>query len=82
MIEIDKRKLTNRLKRVEGQVRGIGSMIDRNDYYKDILVQIAAVRSAMNSIESLLIKDHFFTYSKNLTEQERNEILSLLNTRK
>lgn len=56
-----KRKLVNRLKRIEGQVRGIQSMILDDVYCDDILTQIAATRSALASVSKQLFEAHLNT---------------------
>lgn len=48
----------NRLNRIGGQIRGIGSMIEEQRYCIDILTQIRAVKSALSSLESRIIEDH------------------------
>lgn len=48
----------NRLKRLEGQVRGIAKMIEDNRYCVDVLTQIAAARAALKGVEKLVIDDH------------------------
>ena len=48
----------NRLKRIEGQVRGIAQMIEDDRYCIDILHQLAAVKSALTRVESAVLKDH------------------------
>ena len=48
----------NRLKRVEGQVRGIEGMLEKNMYCPDILVQVSAVQSALNSFNKVLLANH------------------------
>ena len=45
----DKKNLTNRLNRIEGQVRGIKKMLENDAYCTDILTQVSAVQSALNS---------------------------------
>lgn len=50
--------LLNRLKRVEGQVRGITRMVEEERYCIDILTQIQAVRSALTKVEAELLKGH------------------------
>ena len=50
--------LTSRLNRIEGQVRGIKGMIERDTYCDDVLTQIAAVQSALNSVGKLLLEGH------------------------
>lgn len=53
-----KKKLLNRLKRIEGQVRGIINMVEQDAYCNDILVQSAAVNAAMNSFNKELLAAH------------------------
>ena len=53
-----KNQLINRLKRIEGQVRGIQRMIQEDRYCVDILVQIAAIKSAVEQVALVLIEDH------------------------
>lgn len=53
-----KTDLSSRLNRIEGQVRGIKSMIDRDAYCDDVLSQITAVQSAMEAVSRLLLKNH------------------------
>lgn len=48
----------NRLKRIEGQVRGIAQMIDDDRYCMDILHQVQAVKAALLKVESQILKDH------------------------
>ena len=47
-----------RLKRLEGQVRGIARMVEEDRYCVDVLTQIAAVRAALKGVEKLIIDDH------------------------
>ena len=54
----DKAKLRNRLNRIEGQVRGVGRMIDEDRYCIEILTQIRAARSALAGVERELLKAH------------------------
>lgn len=54
----DKDRLKKRLHRVEGQVRGIERMVDDDRYCIDILTQIAAVRTALESIGFEILSDH------------------------
>ena len=55
------RDLTVRLNRVEGQVKGIKSMIERGEYCDDILTQISSVKSAMNAVAKILVENHMRT---------------------
>ena len=54
----EKRKLQNRLKRFEGQVRGLQAMIERDAYCYDILTQSAAVNAAMNAFNKEILARH------------------------
>lgn len=57
----EKKKLINRLKRMEGQIRGIRSMVERDDYCTDILVQSAAVSAAVSAFNRELLLSHMRT---------------------
>jgi DNA-binding FrmR family transcriptional regulator len=50
--------LARRLKRIEGQVRGIQKMIDENRYCPDVLVQIASVQEALRGVGRVLLQNH------------------------
>ena len=54
----DKSKLLNRLRRVEGQVRGITRLVEDDRYCIDILTQVQAVRAALAKVETEILKDH------------------------
>lgn len=58
VVQPHKTQLSNRLKRIEGQVRGIERMIEEDRYCVDILLQVAAVKSAMNQVALALMEDH------------------------
>jgi DNA-binding FrmR family transcriptional regulator len=47
-----------RLARLEGQVRGVGRMVEEERYCVDVLAQTAAARAALRAVERLLIEDH------------------------
>ncbi|TDQ36266.1 metal-sensitive transcriptional regulator [Aureibacillus halotolerans] len=57
-VQPNKQALLNRLKRVEGQVRGLHRMIDEDKYCVDILHQISAVESALKNVSLVLMEDH------------------------
>lgn len=54
----DRQSLHNRLRRIEGQVRGIDRMIDEDAYCIDIITQVSAVKSALDRVAMLLLEDH------------------------
>ena len=55
------RDLVNRLSRIEGQVRGIRNMVEDDAYCVDILTQVSAVQSALNSFNKVLLSSHIRT---------------------
>jgi DNA-binding FrmR family transcriptional regulator len=54
----DKASLVRRLSRMEGQVRGIARMIEREEYCVDILQQTSALRAAVDALSILVLEDH------------------------
>ena len=54
----EEKDLINRLNRIEGQIRGIKAMVQDERYCTDILVQVSAVQSALNSFSSKLLSNH------------------------
>jgi Uncharacterized protein conserved in bacteria len=59
--ESERRDLMNRLKRIEGQVRGLQRMLEEDAYCPDILTQASAVNSAINSFCRVLLTNHLRT---------------------
>jgi DNA-binding FrmR family transcriptional regulator len=54
----DKDKYLNRLRRIEGQVRGLEKMVEEDKYCIDLLTQVAAATSALQSVALGLLEDH------------------------
>lgn len=54
----EKKKLQNRINRMVGQLNGIANMIEEDRYCGDILIQIAAVTSALNSFGDKILEEH------------------------
>lgn len=59
--EIELKSLMNRLSRIEGQIRGIKGMLERDVYCTDILVQVAAANAALNGFSRELLGNHIRT---------------------
>ena len=59
--EEQKKKLLNRLRRIEGQVRGLQVMVEADAYCNDILTQSAAVNAAINAFNRELLTEHLRT---------------------
>lgn len=71
----DLKNLKNRLSRMQGQLNGIGRMLDENRYCGDILVQIAAVESALTSFGHLVLKEHMETCVQEKIKQGDEEVI-------
>lgn len=76
-----KKKLINRLSRLEGQIRGIKGMIENDAYCTDILVQSAAAGAAINAFNRELLDSHIRGCVANDIRQGHDEVIDdLLNT--
>ena len=53
-----KRKSLNRLKRIEGQVRGVARMIEEERYCADVLMQVSAIQESLRSLAQVLLRNH------------------------
>ena len=56
-----KSNLTSRLNRIEGQIRGIKGLIERDIYCDDVITQISAAQAALNSVATILLEGHLKT---------------------
>ena len=75
------RRLINRLNRMEGQIRGIKGMLEKNAYCTDILMQSAAVSAAMNAFNKELLSNHIRTcVARDLREGKDDVIDELVTT--
>ena len=74
--------LVKRLNRVEGQIRGIKGMLDKDAYCIDILTQVAAATSALNSFSKVLLANHIKSCVeddvKNGSEVKIDELIAFL----
>lgn len=73
-----KENLLKRLNRIEGQVRGIKGMIEKDIYCDDVLQQISAVQSAINSVSKLVLENHIRTCVVDKIENGDREIVKEL----
>ncbi|SFL77211.1 metal-sensitive transcriptional regulator [Halanaerobium salsuginis] len=58
LCDLDKKDLTNRLKRIEGQVRGIQRMIEEDKYCVDILHQVGAIQGGLKKVALKILDKH------------------------
>ncbi|MBE6990073.1 MAG: metal-sensing transcriptional repressor [Ruminococcaceae bacterium] len=79
--EEERKKLLNRLSRIEGQVRGLTGMIERDAYCADILTQSAAVTAALNAFNRDLLARHIRScVVRDLREGDDSVVDELVNT--
>jgi len=74
----EKKDLMNRLKRIEGQVRGVEGMLENNAYCTDILIQVSAITSALNSFNKVLLSNHMRTCVADNIREGNDEIIDEL----
>ncbi len=76
--EEEYRALTNRLNRIEGQVRGIKKMIEENAYCTDVLMQVSAIQAALNAFNRELLSNHIHTCVANDIRAGKDETIDEL----
>lgn len=76
----EKKNLLNRLKRIEGQVRGIEAMVEDDIYCTDILIQVSAVTAALNSFNKVLLENHIKSCVADNIRQGNDEVIEELVT--
>ena len=76
--EEERRKLVNRLNRIEGQIRGIRGMLERDAYCPDILAQAAAANAALNAFSRELLSSHIRSCVVNDVRAGNDEIVDEL----
>ena len=76
--EDERKKLINRLSRIEGQIRGLRAMVERDAYCPDILIQSAAVNAAINSFNKDLIASHIKNCVVRDVREGNEEVISEL----
>jgi len=69
-------RLRNRLKRIEGQVRGVSKMLEEDAYCTDILMQTSAIQSALNSFNKALLENHIRTCVVDDIKEGREEVIT------
>jgi DNA-binding FrmR family transcriptional regulator len=56
-----KKQIQNRLRRVEGQIRGLQTLVEKDTYCIDVITQTSAIKSALSGVEDLLLENHLDT---------------------
>ena len=76
--EEEVRRLTHRLSRIEGQIRGLKEMLQNDAYCTDILVQVSAATAALNSFSKELLATHIKTCVADNIRQGNDEVVDEL----
>lgn len=74
------KSLINRLNRIEGQVRGVKNMVEKDTYCVDILTQVAAINAALNSFNKELLANHIRTCVAEDIRDGKDEVIDELVT--
>ena len=82
--QLEKIKILSRLKRIEGQIRGIQGMIIEERPCSDIMVQMTAVKSALNQVSKLILENHVNSWfnssfsSDDISQDMINEVMEVI----
>ena len=76
--EKERKDLLNRLKRIEGQVRGVQGMLEKDAYCIDIITQVSAITSALNSFNKELLANHMKTCVANQIREGNDDVIDEL----
>ncbi|MBI4086740.1 metal-sensitive transcriptional regulator [Candidatus Kaiserbacteria bacterium] len=77
-----KTQVRNRLRRIEGQVRGLAEMVEKDTYCIDVITQTSAVKQALSGVEDALMESHLSTcvmdqVKKGMGTKAKGEILKV-----
>ncbi|MEG2640728.1 MAG: metal-sensing transcriptional repressor [Bacilli bacterium] len=78
--EESKKILSNRLARLEGQLRGVNKMIQDDQYCDDILIQLSAIDKAIKSIANLILDEHLKTCVVSNIQKGNLEVMDEIST--
>lgn len=71
----EKKNIQTRLKKIEGQVRGVNKMIEDDRYCGDVLIQISAIEKSLKSVGNQILKSHLSTCVVRDIKNDKLEIL-------
>jgi len=77
-----KKQIRNRLRRIEGQIRGLQALVEKDTYCIDIITQTSAIKSALSGVEDILLENHLDTCASvqikaGNVEKAKKEILAV-----
>ena len=73
-----KKDITSRLNRIEGQIRGVRSMIEENVYCDDVLNQITSIQAALGGVGMLLLENHIKSCVAEQLAEGKSEVIDEL----
>ena len=73
--EQEKKKINNRLNRIEGQVRGVKKMIEEDRYCDDVLIQLSAIDKSIKSLANYILENHMYNCVYDDLEKGNYEII-------
>ena len=76
--EEEKKLITNRLSRIEGQIAGIKRMIEKDTYCNDVLIQLSAAQNSLKSLSNHILEKHLYSCVYNELEKGNIEIINEL----
>ena len=76
--EEEKKLITNRLSRIEGQIAGIKRMIERDTYCNEVLIQLSAAQNSLKSLSNHILENHLYSCVYNELEKGNIEIIDEL----
>lgn len=76
--EDEKKKIRNRINRIEGQLRGINKMVEEDTYCKDILIQLSAIENSVKSLSNHILEEHLYNCVSKDIEKGNFEIIDEL----
>lgn len=76
--EEEKKLITNRLSRIEGQIAGIKRMIEKDTYCNDVLIQLSAAQNSLKSLSNHILENHLYSCVYNELEKGNIKIIDEL----
>ena len=76
--EEEKKQILNRLRRIEGQVKGVQKMVDNDCYCNDILIQLSAIENSLKSLSHHILQNHLYTCISNEFQDNHEEVIEEL----
>ena len=76
--EDEKKLITNRLSRIEGQLAGIKRMIEKDTYCNDVLIQLSAAQNSLKSLSNHILENHLYSCVSEELEKGNIEIIDEL----